>query len=460
MSSASKVLLVFPRAFEPNTVPPLGISLLAACLRDAGHEVDLLDLTVEPLRRREFDQYCLVGMTLLCTNFKSGTELAKQIRRDTSSVCIVAGGPFADSCPADVLDTGVFDIVAHGEGELLLPQLVGALKSATDYGDIGGLSFYRNGKIIRTPSQPMIAGLDALPFPAYELLPMKHYLRHSVMASRGCPWDCIFCDRGPAESRRVRFLSPEHVRDWATRMVRDFGHKPIRILDSTFTANQRWAERICDLIIKQGIRISWHCQSRIDCLNPGLLKKMRDSGCTQIVAGIDSGNDEILSLSKKGLTRAEARRGAQLFLDGKGPKLHLNFVIGHPWDTLESIQETVEFADELERDFGAKCGFYMMVPFPGTELADNAPRYEIQIKKDWEKYNKLSFMGTPERLSATFDSKYLRAEDLTQIYHAIFQRKRRGRGAFVAKPSNQARPSWSSTSIQHVVRIPRVNVAS
>jgi anaerobic magnesium-protoporphyrin IX monomethyl ester cyclase len=405
-------------------VPPLGIALLAACLRDAGHEVDLLDLTVEPLDRRDFNQYCLVGMTLLCTNFPSGTDLARRIRRDSRTVCIVAGGPFADSCPRDVLDIGVFDIVAHGEGERLLPQLVTALQTSTDYRGIGGLSFYRDRQIVRTQSPPMIASLDALPFPAYDLLPMKRYPRHSIMASRGCQWDCIFCDRGPTESRRVRFLSPEGVRDWAARMVREFGYKPIRILDSTFTVNQRWAERISDLIIESGLGVHWHCQSRIDCVKPRLLKKMRDAGCTQIVAGIDSGNEEILALSKKGLTKADARRGAQLFRDGEAPQLHLNFVIGHPWDTLESIQESVDFADELEQEFGATCGFYMMVPFPGTELWDNAPKYEIEIKKDWERYNKLSFMGNPERLSATFDSKYLRAEELTRIYHAIFRRKR------------------------------------
>ncbi len=418
-----KVLLVFPRAFEQNTVPPLGISLLAACLRDAGHEVDVRDLTVEPLNY-DFNDYSMVGMTLLCTNFPSGTDLARRIRRDSGSVCIVAGGPFADSCPLDVLDTGVFDIVVHGEGEFTLPRLVAALKNGTDYGDIGGLSFCRQGRVVRTQNPPMIANLDALPSPAYELLPMERYPRHSIMASRGCPWNCIFCDRGPAESRRMRYLSPELVRDWATRVVRDFGRKPIRILDSTFTVNQRWAERICDLLIESGLGIHWHCQTRIDCVNPRLLKKMRDAGCTQIVAGIDSGNEEILTLSRKGLTKGEARRGAELFRDGEAPQLHLNFVIGHPWDTMESIQQTVDFADELEREFGAQCGFYMMVPFPGTELWDNAPRYEIEINKDWEKYNKLSFMGNPERLSATFNSKYLRAEELTRIYHTIFHRKR------------------------------------
>lgn len=422
--SSARTLLIFPRAFEQNTLPPLGISLLATCLREAGHEVDLLDLTVQPLPRLDYSRYCLVGMTLLCTNFPAGAELARRIRKANAATCIAAGGPFADSCPKDVLDTGAFDVVAHGEGERLLPALVEALKNGTDMGEIGGLSFYRDGKIVRTLSAPLIESLDALPYPSYDLLPMDRYPYHSVMASRGCPFACIFCDRGPAESRRMRYLSPEHVLGWAARMVREYGYKPIRILDSTFTVNQRWAEQVCELIIQSGLGIRWHCQSRIDCVNPLLLKKMRKAGCTQFVAGVDSGNDEILALSKKRLSKASARRGAQLFRDGDAPSLHLNFVIGHPWDTLESIQETVDFADELEEEFGAKCGFYIMVPFPGTELWDNAPTYEIEIKKDWEKYNKLSFMGNHERLSASFDSKYLRAEDLTQIYQSIFKRKR------------------------------------
>ena len=254
MSLSGKVLLVFPRAFERNSVPPLGIALLAACLRDAGHATELLDLTVEPLGRRDFSPYCLVGMTLLCTNFQGGVDVARAVRRQNAAARIVAGGPFADACPRDVLDTGVFDFVAHGEGETLLPRLVAAVKNGTDPSGIGGLSFYRDGAIVRTPSPPMIADLDALPFPAYDLLPMALYHRHSIMASRGCPWDCIFCDRGPTESRRVRFLSPEHVRDWAARMTREFGAKSFRILDSTFTVNQRWAERICDLFLEQDVR--------------------------------------------------------------------------------------------------------------------------------------------------------------------------------------------------------------
>src|SRR5262249_16699510 len=133
-----RTLLIFPKAFEQNTVPPLGISLLASCLRNAGHDVDLLDLTFQPLPYLDYQKYSVIGMTLLCTNFPSGTELARRIRSHNNSACIVGGGPFADTCPDNVLNTGVFDIVAHGEGERLLPELVAAVKYGTDLANING----------------------------------------------------------------------------------------------------------------------------------------------------------------------------------------------------------------------------------------------------------------------------------------------------------------------------------
>jgi anaerobic magnesium-protoporphyrin IX monomethyl ester cyclase len=416
--------LVFPRAFEPNELPPLGMTQLAACLRQAGHGVDLMDLTVEPIGHIDLSQYCLIGMTLLCTNFPSGTRLARRIREHRDSVCIAAGGPFADACPQEVFDTGVFDVVGHGECEITLPRLVEALKNGTDLNEVPGLTFVQDDRLIRTKALPMIEQLDALPFPAYDVMSMRKYSRHSIMASRGCPFDCIFCDRGPTESRKMRYMTPEAVVDRMARLVADYGALPIRMLDSTFTLNQEWAERICDLMLERALRVSWHCQTRIDCLSAELLRKMKASGCTEVTVGVDSGNDEILRRSKKSLTKAEARRGAQLFHDGVAPKLHVNFVIGHPWDTRETIEETLAFARELEQRFGARCGYYMMVPFPGTELANNAAMYEIEVSKAWEKYCKLSFTEHPERMSATFDSKYLTADELTHIYRSIYRRKR------------------------------------
>ena len=165
-----------------------GMTQLAACLREAGHDVDLLDLTVESIRNVDFTRYCLVGMTLLCTNFPGRDRLAKRIRENNGDVWIAAGGPFADACPRDVLDTGVFDLVGHAECETTLPILIDALKRGGDVRDVPGMSFRRDGiGPRRTPNPPLLESLDGLPFPAYDLLSMSRYSRHSIMASRGPP---------------------------------------------------------------------------------------------------------------------------------------------------------------------------------------------------------------------------------------------------------------------------------
>ena len=113
MSSPGRILLVFPRAFERNSVPPLGIALLAACLREAGHAVDLLDLTVEPLGRRDFRPYCLIGMTLLCTNFQGGVDVARQVRRQI---------PRPASSPGVLLPTPVLAMFSTPEFSTLSPM--------------------------------------------------------------------------------------------------------------------------------------------------------------------------------------------------------------------------------------------------------------------------------------------------------------------------------------------------
>ncbi|MCX5679682.1 MAG: radical SAM protein [Candidatus Omnitrophica bacterium] len=422
VNSQVKTLLIFPQSFEPNVEPPLGISLIAACLRQTGHEVDLLDLTVEPQKRPDWNIYSVIGISLLCANFNNGVSLAKRIRQENQGACIVAGGPFPDICTEEVLETGFFDVVVHGEGEKVFVQLVEALESGKDFSIVKGLSFYQDGKIVRTENPPQIEDLDALPFPAYDLLPMNRYNESSIIASRGCPFNCIFCNRGPAESKIVRRLSPEHVIDWVTVLINDFGCHNIRFVDSTFTLDQEWAEKICDLILKRNLRFQWTCQSRIDCINSTLLGKMRKAGCLRFYIGVETGNEKILTLLKKGFSKADVRIGAQLFKSVDAPQLNIDFIIGHPWDTVMTIRETAKFAQDLYKKFGAKCGFFLMTPFPGTELWNNAEGYGLNITKNWEKFCKMSFKGDCDRLSANFDTKYLSREELTRLYHKTQQR--------------------------------------
>lgn len=413
------ILLVFPKAFEPNETPPLGMSIIASCLRQQKYDVEMLDLTVTSLRKRDWSRYSVIGMTLLCANFDSGVDLAREIRQQNKNVFLVAGGPFPDINPRDVLDTGLFNVVMHGEGEEVFVHLADALKKDGNFSGVNGLSFYRDGKIVRTPDQPLIKDLDAIPFPAYDLLPLKRYYEVSIMASRGCAHQCIFCTRGPTESKEVRRLSPRRVLEWIGFIKDEIGFNTIRFVDSTFTANQKWAEEICDLIIEKKIKFRWSCQTRVDCVNARLLAKMRFAGCDLVVLGAESGNDDILKKLKKDFLRADIINTARIFKETRAPKLLLNFIVGHPWDTDETICETVEFAKELHKRFGTEYKFFLLTPFPGTELWENAQCYGLTIERNWKNFCKYSFMGDASRIQANFGTKNFSREELTRIYHRL-----------------------------------------
>lgn len=416
---AKKILLLFPPSFEPNVTPPLGIAFLAASLRHAGYEVELWDLTIEPRRRHDWQHYSIVGMSLLCVNFNKGAALARHIRQKNRNLCIVAGGPFADTCSKEVLETGLFDVVVHGEGETAFVHLVEALKNGRDFSGINGLSFLQGDEIIRTHNSPLAGNLDTLPFPAYDLLPVHRYEELSIIASRGCPFRCVFCTRGPTEAKTVRQVTPEHLTDWITLLRDRFACNNIRFVDSTFTVDQEWSERLCDLIMERKLKFHWTCQTRLDCVNGRLLEKMKRAGCQIVTVGAESGNDEILSLLGKDFSKTDVRSAAQLFHDVKAPQLNLNFIIGHPWDTRDTIGETVGLAKELRRDFGARYKLFLLVPFPGTELWDNAKEYGLTITRDWEKFCKYSFMGNPARMAATFSTRNFSREELTTLYHGL-----------------------------------------
>ncbi|MBU0761667.1 MAG: B12-binding domain-containing radical SAM protein [Candidatus Altiarchaeota archaeon] len=411
--------MIFPETFEKNLSPPLGISIIAACLRDAGYEVELWDQTVEHRKKINWGDYFLVGMNLLCANFNNGVELAKRIREGNSNVFIMAGGPFSDTCAQEVLESGVFDAIVHGEGEYTFVRLAKAVKGKKAFHNIKGLSFYKQGKIKRTDDPPLIKDLDKLPFPAYDLLPVDKYPEASVIASRGCPFSCIFCTRGPAESKKRRCLSPARAVEWIALLREKYHFKHIRMVDSTFTVDQKWAEEICDLIIKNNLRVHWSCQTRIDCINTGLLEKMKKAGCNKIIFGIESGNDKILTLMEKGFTKNNVRAFAKMFKAADAPSVTANFIIGHSWDTRETIRETFDFAKELNNNFGFEYRLFLLVPFPGTELWNNPEKYGIKIGTDWKHFCKTSFFGNPLGVEAVYSTNNLSSGELTEIYHQL-----------------------------------------
>jgi len=394
-----RVLLVYPPyAFEEYPMPPLSLGYLASSLLAHGIEVEILDLltskdSAAKIRHR-LQQYQpqIVGTTCATMSFPAAARILKVCKGFNPGLITIIGGPHSSFAIEDTFRRAPWiDVVAVGEGDRSVVELVSALYRGADLGQVPGIAFHQNGKIVKTASRPLIQQLDELPFPARHLLPFSRYQALgapcSVISSRGCPYGCIFCSAPRVFGRKVRFRQPRLVVDEMELIHRDLGFNKINIVDDTFTLNHRHTTELCHELLRRNLPIEWTAYSRVDTLNRELLESMREAGCTFLVFGIESGSQEVLNTIKKGITLEEIRTAAKL-TSAAGIKSFASFILGLPGETPEAANRTLALARELFETYGIQYGFHFLSPFPGTEVYEEADRFGIRIlTQNWARYN-------------------------------------------------------------------------
>lgn len=390
-----RVLLInapYPLAEFP--ILHLGLTYLAAVLENEGVEVQILDLLVtryspEKIERKiqEFrPQIC--GTSCVTMNYHMGSEILRVCKEVDPSITTIIGGPHVSFAVEEALqEAGWIDLVVKKEGERTLLELVSVLGRRGDLRDVKGIGFRLNGQIVMTEERPFIEDLDELPLPARRLLPLSRYraLRSgcSVITSRGCPFNCIFCCGSRMIGRRARLRSPEKVVDEIEFVCKNLGFSQILIEDDLFTVNHRHVYEICDEIIKRGLGVDWRAFARVDTVDRPLLERMREAGCSWICYGVESGNQEILDMAKKKVTLAQTREAVELTKE-VGIEALASFIIGLPGETKETLAETIRFA----KDLGCRYGFHVLAPFPGTEVRELAESFGLRIlTDDWQRYD-------------------------------------------------------------------------
>jgi len=421
-----------------NTSPPLGIGYIGAVLEQAGHQVKILDAPTLGYRLkdilREFERFQpdLVGLTCLTPDFRKAVDLAHALKKENGAT-IVIGGPQVTAEPEKTLSFDCFDFGVIGEGEETIVELVERLEKnrLSDFSDIKGIIYKKDGQIVRTPGRPFIADLDKIPFPARHLMPgfsqyhptpasYKHLPVGTIMTSRGCPFHCVYCDRS-IFGNAYRFRSAKNVVDEIEMVVNRFGAREIRIWDDTFNARPERVIAICQEIINRGIKVSWTCLGRVNFITDELITWMKKAGGWQISFGIESGDEEVLKNIKKGQTKEMVRQALQICRkNGMGARGF--FIIGLPGDTEETMQKTIDFAKSLPLDV---AGFYVTIPFPGTELTKTAKKTgELKISEhDYFHYDQF-LMNLPDKLfyiPAGLDEKTIRKYQ-KKAYHEFYLR--------------------------------------
>jgi radical SAM superfamily enzyme YgiQ (UPF0313 family) len=392
------LLLSTPHPLEESPLPPLSLSYLAGVLAQEGIEVRILDFLVTHYQpgklRRELEKYRpqLVGATCVTLNYPIARRMLKICKDFDTHIFTVIGGPHVTFAQEEtLLSSPWIDAIVIGEGERTVVDLARAVAEDKDIHHVSGIAFAEGGKVVKTSARPLIEDLDQLPLPARELLPMARYRAlgtpSTVITSRGCPYSCIFCSGHRMFGPRVRFRSPGLVVDEIERLQRDFGLAKINIVDDTFTLNHNHARAVCEEMLRRNLKLKWSVFARVDRISEDLAQLMNRAGCEWVLFGVESGDEGILKTIKKGATPEDVRRGVKIAAEA-GINVFNSFILGLPGESWETAHKTLAFGDELYQEYGAKYGFHMLSPLPGTEIYERAQDYGIRIlSRNWSRYN-------------------------------------------------------------------------
>lgn len=272
---------------------------------------------------------------------------------------------------------------------------------------IKGLAWRRGNEIIVNIDRPFIPDLDDLPIPFHNLLPFESYripmLKGPytfIVTSRGCPAGCKYCIKHVSYQYSVRLRSPEKIMQelW---LLHDMGVTNIHMYADLFTVNRDQVINLCKLILNEGMKIKWTCNSRVDYVDDEMLRMMGRAGCWMISWGIESGNYEILKRAAKGADPAKAELALRTAKHA-GIKNWGYFIIGLPGETVDTIKETIAFAKKLPLDVAL---FHIAAPYPGT------PFFFEVVKNGWFRPGTRWEEVDMDR-STVLDYENLRAEEL------------------------------------------------
>ncbi len=345
-----------------------------------------------------------------------------RIKDSFPNIKIICGGTHPTILPEDVLNKcyGV-DIVVRQEYDFTVPEIVKAGgDSIVDYGklkDIEGISYRdEDGKIVHNIDRPLV-DLDKLPWVSkvyQEFLDCNDYAYAfaqkpmiQIVSSRGCPNKCNFCSYPSTMGGRLyRLRSVKDLVDEIEYILTDMPEiKEIFIEDDTFTVNKKRVMEVCDEIIERGLKPIWSCNTRVD-LDYETMAKMKGAGCRLLVCGYESGNQEVLDKTKKGITLEQSRNFARYARD-LDIKVFGCFMIGLTGDNLETINQTYEFAKEVYPDM---CFFQQAVPFPGTEFYNWARDNDYLITEDYSHW-----LNDEGYLNCLVDYPYASHEEIEKI---------------------------------------------
>lgn len=405
-------------------MPSIGLAYIAATLREAGHEITVIDavgegidqsldfdspsgtmrrigLAPEEVLRRIPSDTQLVGIThMFLHEWPQVRELAEAIKGRFPEVPLILGGENATSYRDQIFtETEAIDACVIGEGERTAVALADRVAHGQPFGGLDSVATRPGaGDVAREPNLPVrIRDLSSIPRPAWDLFPLESYLRYPstfgvdrgrtipMLATRGCPYKCSFCSAPKMWTSRYTVRDPEDIVDEIEEYIRTYGIDNVDFVDLTAMTKRKWTLQFCDALEARGLHITWQLPvgARSESMDEHLMRRLSETGCKNITLAPESGSERMLEIFDKRvdldhvLDVAKAARRA-------GVITHLNTIIGHPKETARDRWENYWYlirAAAAGVDTASAITFH---PYPGSrDYRDLAAKGKIDFSHEF-----------------------------------------------------------------------------
>ena len=401
---------------------PIYLAYIVAVLEEAGLEVAFIDAVMEEMSIEAFSEaVAKIGPDLVVIECSTPSiyydlESARAAKESTVGTFVALIGSHPTFFHQEILgENPAVDGIVRGEAEMTIKHLALALGEGDDLSGVLGLSYRQGDEIRVNPDRPLIEDLDSMPFPARHIVSQDGYRAAiysgdrptAMVSSRGCPYHCVYCLwPDTLYGHRFRARSAVNVVDEMEHVVRDYGVDEIYFDDDCLTLSKKRVLEMCRLLLERGVVVDWIVQARVDTVDREVLAAMKEAGCHYILFGVESGSPKMLEVMKKRITLDRVR---EAFKDCRelGIKTQAFFLFGVPGETEETIEETIEFAKELDAD---STQFAIAIPHPGTELYQTCMDNGWLVFDSWEDFAaENSLIETEELTRADVERARIRA---------------------------------------------------
>ena len=412
--------------YAKHSYPPLGLCHIATLLKqnDRSDLIEILDsralnLDLNQTRSKiKAFRPDIIGITTLTETLPGAIEMGEVCKELFPEVLRIIGGAHITVDPEPVMELGLFQLGVLGEGEITALEILSEYKKTGKIPtDIDGTMVYKDGSIIRNRPRSRVENLDTMPFPDRHFFDNSLYRPYLakrpwtyMTVSRGCPFRCAFCIRA-VWGKKATFNSARRIFEEMRNCVNEFKIREIWFRDDTFTCRKTTVMELCDLIVKEKLKVRWTVFSRVDTVDEEMIRALKRAGCYKIDFGVESGDQATLDLMKKGITIKQIKDAFRICRKA-GMQTQGFYMIGYPRETRETIYKTIKLA----REIGDWASFNPVSVKQNTEL------YDLAVKEGYFIPRRIDAFHGQSQLENYCNSKELPSQEILRLTNLAYKK--------------------------------------